>query len=265
MTNINPTQLTNCIAFYFKAGLAVPTLTKLRAVVGDVFKLYSGRELHSPLISCLFRSMGRRRPLPPKPILTLSLHQVGEWLHALGANDIMPIKDLRAKVAVLLLSVFSMRFTDMAGVDLTLSHMFGDKIHLAYRGKTAATRFNTAVIVADPDPCLDAVAAVRALIARYEHNPSPALFRAIRGGQLPLSADGISSAVRGVFGAAGVSGRPYDGRAAGVTALRASGISLDDVRLFGRWAPGSTTIERFYDKRTPPADYASRAFAAHLQ
>ncbi len=258
--------LADCATYFFGRGVSTQTLTKLRAVVGDVYTLTTGQQLASPLLTCLFKAMGRRRPTPPRRPPTLSLPRVHQWLQTLGDNAAMDLADLRAKTATLLLTAFSMRFVDMAGISLAQSNKVNQTLFIAYRGKTAQVKYHTVAVVPDDDQALDAVAAVEELIARYKDTgPSDALFRQTKGAHAPLSAQGISSAIRRVYQRAGVTGRPYDGRSAAVTGLRASGVPLEDVRLFGRWAANSATIEQYYDRRTPPTNYASRAFAPHDQ
>ena len=213
-----------------------------------------------PLVIRLMKGVFNDRPPVPRYSETWDVGVVLSHIKGQGDNNVMSIKTLTHKLAMLIAVTSACRGSELKLIDPTLSSSHDQALEFHLPGLTKSkrqTKPHHSITLAKyaSDACLDVIDTFEVYIKRTKgwrtsHEQKHQLFLAIVEPHKPVVPSTIANWLKSLMEAAGVDTETFKAhstRAASTSKAKFQGLSVEQIVKRGNWSNAST-FQRFYYK-----------------
>ena len=261
-------DITGSLAHSFDEGLEYMTINTYRSALSGVLPSMEGFPVgQHPLVVCLLKGILNLRPAMPRYQQSWDVNVALDYMRSLPGNQLLPLKVLTQKLALLLALTAPKRSSELKLLDLRFMRILPEGVVFELPGMTKTSSEIIPVFFAKFDDC-ESVCVLRCLqsyISRtntFRPLVDPAtdqqLLISYHRPQKPVQSCTIARWIKSFLGSAGIDTSIFKGhstRSASTSKARAEGISLEDVLKMADWT-GPSSFLRFYYRPSFTDDFA---------
>ena len=261
-------DVTGFLAHSFDEGLEYRTINTYRSALSGVLPPMEGFPVgQHPLVVRLLKGILNLRPAMPRYQQSWDVNVALDYMRSLPGNQVLPLKVLTQKLALLLALTAPKRSSELKLLDLRFMRILPEGVVFELPGMTKTSSEIIHVFFAKFDDC-ESICVLRCLqsyISRtniFRPLVDPAtnqqLLISYHRPHKPVQSCTIARWIKSFLGSAGIDTSIFKGhstRSASTSKARAGGISLEDVLKMADWT-GPSSFLRFYYRPSFTDDFA---------
>ena len=261
-------DITRFLAHSFDEGLEYRTINTYRSALSGVLPPMEGFPVgQHPLVVRLLKGILNLRPAMPRYQQSWDVNVALDYMRSLPGNQVLPLKVLTQKLALLLALTAPKRSSELKLLDLRFMRILPEGVVFELPGMTKTSSEIIHVFFAKFDDC-ESICVLRCLqsyISRtniFRPLVDPAtnqqLLISYHRPHKPVQSCTIARWIKSFLGSAGIDTSIFKGhptRSASTSKARAGGISLEDVLKMADWT-GPSSFLRFYYRPSFTDDFA---------
>ena len=261
-------DITGFLAHSFDEGLEYRTINTYRYALSGVLPPMEGFPVgQHPLVVRLLKGILNLRPAMPRYQQSWDINVALDYMRFLPGNQVLPLKVLTQKLALLLALTAPKRSSELKLLDLRFMRILPEGVVFELPGMTKTSSEIIPVFFAMFDDC-ESICVLRCLqsyISRtniFRPLVDPAtnqqLLISYHRPHKPVQSCTIARWIKSFLGSAGIDTSIFKGhstRSASTSKARVGGISLEDVLKMADWT-GPSSFLRFYYRPSFTDDFA---------
>ena len=261
-------DITGLLAHSFDEGLEYRTINTYRSALSGVSPPMEGFPVgQHPLVVRLHKGILNLRPVMPRYQQSWDVNVALDYMRSLPGNQVLPLKVLTQKLALLLALTAPKRSSELKLLDLRFMRILPEGVVFELPGMTKTSSEIIPVFFAKFDDC-ESICVLRCLqsyISRtnifwplVDPATNQQLLISYHRPHKPVQSCTIARWIKSFLGSAGIDTSIFKGhstRSASTSKARAGGISLEDVLKMADWT-GPSSFLRFYYRPSFTDDFA---------